>query len=505
MKHLKFFLLATCALVLFGSCSKDDKISLTFSKSALYFQWGGESQTVSYTSENLASISIKSKTSGWECDLNTSARTLTITPPAMPAGATDRDEKRDCEIKFDLTADNGETSITTYKCHIIGDSMIFVNEGGEYANSYVLTSPKSAYVFDVTKNGAGQPISGVAEAVIVWQSRKSLIDHFVYDETTSTVTFYVDALTEEDDEDVYVKENGEFVMCDGNAVIAAVDSSDNILWSWHLWFSKESNNPLNDTATYANGVTFMTRNLGAYSNSNGSTDDEKVLESYGLYYQWGRKDPFLRPYYHDCSHNDEELAYTGGGSLIDTETVESSAEHGTIEYAIAHPTTFIINATSVEEDGNGVGDWLYVQNNNLWSGSTKSLYDPCPYGWRVPAGNDFDCLSLPEDEDNISLEQGRNRYGWFLTDGVNRYFYTGAGLRSYYDGHIHNMNHKDNVYPSQPEPWEGYYWTAGISANGKQSTCMYFDLTTTRTINKFNLNYPSKRANAMQIRCVKIK
>ena len=28
---------------------------------------------------------------------------------------------------------------------------------------------------------------------------------------------------------------------------------------------------------------------------------------------------------------------------------------------------------------------------------------------------------------------------------------------------------------------------------------------TTRTINKFNLNYPSKRANAMQVRCVKVK
>ena len=77
------------------------------------------------------------------------ARTLTITPPAMPSGATDRDEMRDCEIKFDLTADNGETSITTYKGHIIGDSMIFLNDGGKYANSYVLTSPKSAYVFDV--------------------------------------------------------------------------------------------------------------------------------------------------------------------------------------------------------------------------------------------------------------------------------------------------------------------------------------------------------------------
>ena len=81
MKHLKFFLLATCALALFVGCSKDDKISLTFSKSALYFQWGGEPQTVSYTSENLASITLKSKTSGWECELDTKARTLTITLP----------------------------------------------------------------------------------------------------------------------------------------------------------------------------------------------------------------------------------------------------------------------------------------------------------------------------------------------------------------------------------------------------------------------------------------
>ena len=66
------------------------------------------------------------------------------------------------------------------------------------------------------------------------------------------------------------------------------------------------------------------------------------------------------------------------------------------------------------------------------------------------------------------------------------------------------MNYKEGVYPAQPQPWEGYYWTTGVTANNKQSKCMYFDLTTTRTINKFNLNYPSKRANAMQVRCVKI-
>ena len=67
------------------------------------------------------------------------------------------------------------------------------------------------------------------------------------------------------------------------------------------------------------------------------------------------------------------------------------------------------------------------------------------------------------------------------------------------------FEYKDCVYPSQPEPWEGHYWTTGTTADGKQSTSMYFDLTTTRTINKFVLNNPSKRANAMQVRCVKVK
>ena len=295
------------------------------------------------------------------------------------------------------------------------------------------------------------------------------------------------------------------VIYEANAVVAVVDGSDNILWSWHLWFSKEANNPLKDTSTYSNGVTFMNRNLGAFANSNGSTDQKLILGSYGLYYQWGRKDPFLRPFYYNCANNEEEMAYTGASNAIETEFAECSAETGTVEYTIAHPMTFITNAASVDaENGDGIGDWMYSPNSSLWSDTTKSAYDPCPYGWRVASGSDFDCLKLTAEEDQMPLSSARERFGWNLSDGTNSYFYTGAGLRSYYDGHIHNMNHKDGVYPSQPEPWEGYYWTTGVTTDNKQSKCMYFDLTTTRTINKFNLNYPSKRANAMQVRCVKI-
>lgn len=480
---------------------------MNFSQTGLYFQWGGEPQTITYTIVDAEKLELNSVTEGWTATIDQSAHTITITPPADPQTEEKRDAMRDAAIKLLLTSPSGTTSYYTVSAYIVGDSILSINGNGEYANSYVLTIPKVAYKFDVSRNGAGQVLANVADAKILWQSDYSLIEHFTFDSEDCTVSFYIDAKTEEDDDEVYIKENGEYVMRDGNAVIAVTDSSDNILWSWHLWLSKASNNPLNDYSTYSNGVTFMNRNLGAYANSNGATDNTTlILDSYGLYYQWGRKDPFLRPYYHDCSGGDDEYVYSEASGAVYIEYAELSSETGTVEYTIAHPTTFITNAACVDdENGDGIGDWLSTPDNSLWSGTTKSLYDPCPYGWKVPAGSDFDVLKLSDEEDGMAVDSARGRFGWMLTDGSNSYFYLGGGFRSYYDGVIHNMNYKTDVYPSQPEPWEGYYWTAGVTADGKQSTCLYFDLTTTRTINKFNLNYPSKRANAMQIRCVKVK
>ncbi len=507
MKNLKFILLATCAALLFGACSDKDDYGVEFANTGLYFEWGGEPQTISYVPQNLASIELKSATTGWSCTINSSARTVTITPPAMPETESAQDEQREADIVFTITSKKGATSQYTIDCYILGDKVVLLNSAGKHANSYVLTSPKTAYSIDVTCNGGGESISGIADAKIVWQSHAAMVEHLNYDSTTSTITFYIDALTDEDDDEVYIKEDGNYVMRDGNAVVAVVDGSDNIIWSWHLWFAKASNNPLEDYSTYSNGVTFMNRNLGAYGNSNGATDDtNKILDSYGLYYQWGRKDPFLRPYYHDCSGNEDEYVYGTSSSSVYVEVVETSSETGTVEYAVAHPMTFITNAAAVDsESGDGVGDWLQSADSSLWSNTKKSKYDPCPYGWRVPTGSDFDVLALTAEEDSLPLETARKRFGWSLTDGANSYFYLGGGFRSYYNGTINNMNYKEGVYPSQPEPWEGYYWTTGVTADGKQSTCMYFDLTTTRTVNKFNLNYPSKRANAMQIRCVKVK
>ena len=76
-------------------------------------------------------------------------------------------------------------------------------------------------------------------------------------------------------------------IADGNTVIAATDENGNIIWSWHLWFC--NGQPGNET--YKTGAVMLDQALGA--SAQGVS---------GLYYQWGRKEPYL------------ESAYTGGGA-----------------------------------------------------------------------------------------------------------------------------------------------------------------------------------------------
>lgn len=505
MKTLKTLLLALATILIAASCNKEEEFSLSFQQTGHYFKWGGNAVNISYTSTNVVSVELKKITENWSCEINHAARIITITPPADPGTEDERNELRTGSLSLTVTSEKGNTSTYALTLYIIGDNEIVLNDGGKYANCYVATEPITVYTLDVTHNGGGKPISGIESVKILWQSINTPIENVSYSKEDGTVTFFIDCAKDDDGEDLF--ENEQRVAPEGNSVLAAYDAAGNILWSWHIWVVKSVDNPLSDHSTYSNGVTFMNKNLGAFANHNGNSEDtDLIYRSYGLYYQWGRKDPFPRPFSYTCSGGNDERIYNASGSSTYTTIEESSATVGNVEYATKNPMVYITNAASVGENGNGVGDWMSTSNNNLWSDTEKSAYDPCPYGWRVPRSSDFDVLTLSTEEDETDLTAARKRYGWSLTDANgNTFFYLGGGFRSYYNGKIVNMNHKDEALYPAPEPWEGYYWTSGVSADGKQSTCMYFDLTTTRsqTINKFHKNYPSKRSNGMQIRCVK--
>ena len=174
----------------------------------------------------------------------------------------------------------------------------------------------------------------------------------------------------------------------GNALIAAKDASGKILWSWHIWMTDKPA----DQVYYNNAGTMMDRNLGATSATPG---DAAAL---GLLYQWGRKDPFLcgDAINYSSYHNQARAASTLNWPI----NVKSNSSTGTIIYAQEHPTTFI--------KGNSTNyDWYYSgsypTDNTRW-GSTKTIYDPCPLGYRVPDGGDNGIWSKAKGTDwNVSI------------------------------------------------------------------------------------------------------
>lgn len=150
---------------------------------------------------------------------------------------------------------------------------------------------------------------------------------------------------------------------DGNAIIAVKDRDDELLWSWHIWVSKGFYPSLSALHPSNDAGTMMDRNLGAITNDYGT---DGVL---GLLYQWGRKDPFP-----GCSLS---------GTVSETSEelpppALTSSTVGTIEYSVSYPTTFI----KASSEG---GSWLYMDDASLWQ-EQKTIYDPCPPGWRVPSG-----------------------------------------------------------------------------------------------------------------------
>lgn len=472
-------LLVAAVVALAAACKKNETCSITLNETGVFVNDWGKSTTATFKVSNVKRVDVTSVTGGWTADVDMAAKTITVT---APESADAEDAAKTSSITLSAISAGGASSGAVLTAYVI-DNNINLSSGGT-SNCYVLTQPNAHYRFDATRKGESSERLATASVGIVWQSAATLVKYLKFD--GDYADFYVGYNSAKDES-----------MPDGNALIAAYDEAGTVIWSWHLWIA--SSDPLTEgVAQYSNGATFMGRNLGAYGNSDGSTDVFDIVESYGLYYQWGRKDPFLRPLYYDCERNVDELAYNSSGSRTYV-TVEPT--RGTMQYAISHPWIFMSSTSETN------GDWLNGSNNNtLWgSAGSKSMYDPCPKGWQVPSKSDFACLELAEAEDNMDLEEARKIFGWHLTDkGTgSKYFYTGAGYRSYFDGILSNINYKDQ-YPYTPVPWVGYYWTNGTS--GTEGVAMFFDLNTTRaTINAFEPEKSEHRGNAMQIRCVKVK
>ena len=235
--------------------------------------------------------------------------TLRTMEPALLTGWYDAFDKSRRQL---ITADKTYSFVATEKRIIAPDYA----EGTDLsaagtANSYIAPRMQEIYLFDATVQGNGRATTGITpqklkgtSVRLIWQTgtaERAVVCDVGY--TGSRISFRTGT------------------AIGGNALIGLFDKDGDCIWSWHIW----ATNGALTTHVYPSGYVFMDRNLGAENLDPGDP------ASRGLYYQWGRKDPF--PY--DLAAFDY-----GEGFAFGTYYGEDSST-ATVAWAAAHPATLL--------------------------------------------------------------------------------------------------------------------------------------------------------------------
>lgn len=406
----------------------------------------GQQKSVSFTSRNIQSFSPEAP-DGWSCRVENSQ--IVITAPLE----SDTDAKKSGSIKITARKiDGGDLTQT------VNVAIKIAEEITTSANSYIVSEPDKRYKFDPTKRADGTVASSpaAASAKLLWTTDKEAV---------------IRVSLEDDGYLYFATGNGETVI-EGNALVAALDADDNIIWSWHVWCTDY--NPETDAAEFG-GETVMARNLGAFKSSNQTADD--AWSSCGLFYQWGRKDPFVGSTAWDKDY--QRYIYGSTGGYVNISFAESSADNGTVAYATLNPMTYILGV-----EGSNY-DWLFQSDNTLWGNAntgtgvttakgSKSIYDPCPAGWMVAPPKiwadftkDGKASSDPADF-NIETDSEYN-YGWIFSDNAagadaQSSYYPAAGRRSFTQtGDSNFTNIVNGSFGDDGSP-VGFYWSNSNSS-----------------------------------------
>lgn len=255
---------------------------------------------------------------------------------------------------------------------------------------------------------------------------------------------------------------------DGSALIAVRDEDGTILWTWYIWVWNGYDIMSAAQPYYNDAGSLMDRNLGA------TTAEAGEPGARGMLYQWGRKDPFLGAGANAAS----------GPNIKEKHTlVKLSDTPGNLMYATNHPMSFIY---SDSDDG----DWLATHDATLWS-STKTKYDPCPPGWRVPdetfwktALKGKDAITKTFDRTLLGTDFAGNNDGYSMGAGPD-IWYPASGYRDY----------KSDSATISWIQWYGFFWTTGVKGHFS-----YF-LSMLGTQNAVQTHITTYRANGMSVRC----
>ena len=363
-----------------------------------------------------------------------------------------------------------------------------IKNGATNSNAYETTAT-GTYVLQHFQDHAGQPITNpwiektnssayanIDGAKIVWADEKDLV-------TSPTIAHvggdgYLDFEVKQSD------------IKSGNAVVA-VTKGGVVVWSWHLWFApKSALTPIPVTNYQGKTYNFTTETLGwkpkgevttynaprtvkvkvEQTIANGGVKQFTVInitqnnggkkEGIATLYQFGRKDAFP-------GMDETKLPQ---GSIN-----KNAGDNMSIINGIQNPQNFYTNG----------GSWYNTppagySYYNLWSADNtttgfndnavvKTVYDPCPVGFKMPASNAFtgftsngqyqntaaniNANGTADSWDKFSAAYGHNFYTNSSKNAT--IFFPASGFRSLSDGSLGNVG------------YNGCYWSAvPVSTNG---------------------------------------
>lgn len=164
------------------------------------------------------------------------------------------------------------------------------------------------------------------------------------------------------------------------ATVALYDANKKIIWSFMIWRYLAGDKP-SDVAYPGTDIVLMDRILGAPYSNKMALEKGNYDGAPGAFFQWGRKDPFM-------------WSNSGITAVYNEKTTTPTA--GIVE-AIESPGIIFENCAESYSDWQGKEHrtdlWGGVNNTQDWYDPAgighKTIYDPCPEGYRVPDARVF--------------------------------------------------------------------------------------------------------------------
>ena len=281
------------------------------------------------------------------------------------------------------------------------------------------------------------------QASIVWTDQSGLVDGLTV--TGSGANSYVNFHVPADK------------IKNGNAVIAVKNASGTVMWSWHLWFDhSDVLNTIACTNYQGNVYNFTKQTLGfayrkweesTYSKprkarmkveqtiANGGTKlfayiditqyPNIIKQISSTLYQFGRKD-----------------AFPGTDATADGSFNKDGGDNMSIQNGIRHPETLYTSGSSwYNSPPTGYSYYNLWSMNNTATGFNddavvKTIYDPCPAGFHMPASNAFTGFTTTGNNSSTPSEwnvSGDWDYGYNFNNKISSpdatVYFPGSGYR----------------------------------------------------------------------------